>query len=434
MKMLQYLHRTNLFIVFVVMLFMCSINIIKVEAQNKALNKHIIISLDNALSSKYETVLCDQNRIKQAIAKITVDLDLKEGDYYSFVNFGINEYAEDISQLARPIKDAQGKLIVWREFKSVEDMFAQGKSWYDMVLTQGINEINYMGRQFSLLTGAKAYSLSCIPKQKGKKMANKTYLVMITDDQYNGNNDQNTEFNTMYNTRMSKQEFLTHCRNVAKYYNFHFSHSVLIDHTLSAGYEAFLYEVIPSSSYALGTVVNYPANLGLCRVKGGYRLQFPFETVSNEFLIRCFGLHTITYKDGKRVRNIHYFYPQDKEASVLVPIDAVSDRLEVEMEGWILQNDSIYGGVLLSPNDPLFSRLHIRQVLTPTNEAKIYGLLPIPDGLWLFTDNCQTAIITWDIICLLVLIAVICFIAYLIFNRLTAYKPNNNIIRLRKYL
>ena len=432
--MLQYSHRTNLFSVFVVMLFMYSLNTIKAGAQNKILNKHVIISLDNALHPKYETVLCEQNRIQQAIAKIATDLDLKEGDYYSFVNVGINEYAENISQLARPIKDAKGKFIVWREFKSVKDMFAQGKSWYDMVLTQGINEISYMGRQFSLLTGAKAYSLSCIPKQGEEKMANKTYLVMITDDQYNGNNDQNTEFNMMYNTRMNKQEFLAHCRNVAKYYNFQFCYSVLINDTLEAKYEAFLYEVIPSSSYALGAVVNYPANLGLRRVKGGYRLQFPLETISNEFLIRCFGLHIITNQGGKRVRNTYYFYTKDKEVSVLVPTDDVmSDRLEVEIEGWIHQNDSIYGGVLLNPYDPLFSRLHTCQVLTLTNEAKIYGLLPIPDGLWLFTNNCQTAVLTWDIICLLVLIAVICFIAYLIFNRITAYKPNNNIIRLRKY-
>lgn len=429
--MVQYFHKI---VFFVLLFFLCSINAIKAIAQNEVLNKHVIIALDNALNPKYETVLCDQNRIKQAVAKIVVNLDLKEGDYYSFVNVGINEYSESINKLARPIKDAKGKLIVWREFKNVKDMFSQGKSWYDMVLTQGINEINYMGRQFSLLTGAKAYSLSCIPKQRGEKIANKTYLVMITDDQYNGNNNQNTEFNTMYNTRMSKQEFLTHCRNVAKYYNFQFSHSILIDSTLEARYEAFLYEVVPSSSYALGAVVNYPANLGLHRVKGGYRLQFPLETVSDEFLIKCLGVHIITSQSGKRVRRTHYFYPQDKEVSVLVPIDAVSDRLEVEIEGWIYQNDSIYGGVLLNPYDPLFSRLHTRQVLTLTNEAKIYGLLPIPDGLWLFTDDCQTAVITWDIICLLVFIAGICLIAYLIFNSITAYRPNNNIIRLRKYL
>lgn len=399
------------------------------------LNKHVIIALDNALHPTYEKVLCDQNKIQRAIAAITAELDLKEGDFYSFVNVGINEFSESISQLARPIKDAKGELIVWREFKGVKEMFEQGRSWYDMVLTQGINQINYMGRQFSLLTGSKAYSLTCTHRQGNKKTANKTYLVMVTDDHYNGNNNQNTEFNTMSNTRMSKQEFLAHCRNVAKYYNFQFSHSVPIDHMLhDAEYEAFLYEVLPSSSYALGTVINYPANLGLHRVKGGYRLQFPLKTISNEFLIKCFGLHIITNQGGKRVRNTHYFYPQDEEVSVLVPTDAVSERLEVEIEGWILQNDSIYGGVLLSPYDPLFSRLRTNQVLEITNEAKIYDILPIPDALWLFTDDCQTAVITWDIIFLLMFIAVICFIAYWIFNRITAYKPNNNSIRLRKYL
>ena len=90
-----------------------------------------------------------------------------------------------------------------------------------MIVSQGRD---YVGRgAFSLLTGAKAYALTTVPSKDGK-MVNRTYLLMVTDDNYNGNDDYNKEFSTLWyenpNCRLSKTAFTSHCKNVNLFYKF----------------------------------------------------------------------------------------------------------------------------------------------------------------------------------------------------------------------
>lgn len=426
MRNIRYKHNCGHYRILLLLMF--CLYTINVMAQYDTINKHVIIAFDNSLPTNYRNVLKSKVRIKNALTSLLSDLKLQKGDYYSLVNFGINECATSISKLARPILDSKGKTIAWREYKSMDDMFSQG-DWLNMVDTQGISEVSKGGSPFSLLTGAKAYSLTCLPKQNGRKMSNKTYLAMVTDDQYNGNNDQNTEFDQIPNTIMKKTEFLNNCYVVAQFYNIKYYGAVAIDSTMRPSYKAFLYEVVPSSSFSLGSVLDYPANLGLRRVKGGYRLRFVFKSVSDEYQLKRFKVSIVNHVGEKEIKT----YDTDGVAEIFIPNSKIlSDSLEVELQGWLLQNDEAYGGILLNPNDSHFSRLFVKQKIALKNEAKIYGLIPIPDSLWFFTDNWQTAVIVWDVIVLLMLIVVICFISYKLFNTITAYTPKNDKFEITK--
>lgn len=160
-------------------------------AQYDMINKHVIIAFDNSLPN--DTYIRNKARIKNALIALLSDVKLQKGDYYSLVNFGINESVASISKLARPILDYKGEIIAWREYESMDDILSQG-DWLNMVDTQDISDISKGGSPFSLLTGAKAYPLICLPKRNGRKMVNKTYHILVTDNQYNANNDQSTEF------------------------------------------------------------------------------------------------------------------------------------------------------------------------------------------------------------------------------------------------
>lgn len=403
------------------------------HAQYDTINKHIIIAFDNSFSyAPYRNALKDKQRIKSAISKLIVDMQLQKGDYYSLVNFGISAKADSISKLARPIVDRHGEKIVWREFESFDDIFAQN-NWLNMVDTQGISQINrsYDDSPFSLLTGAKAYSISCLPQQGEKKMACKTYLVMITDDLYNGNDDQNKEFDQMkqFGTRMSKTEFLNRCYEVAKYFNFRYNKSVVIDNSYATGdLQAILFEVVPTMSVSLNSVIDYPANMGLTRVNGGYRLKFDFQSVSDIHKLKRLVLGIID-SHGKRK---NYVYKGNGKVEIMLPMSDFQDSVVVEMSSWLLQVDGVYNGALLSPKDKEFQRLHVSLTHTLKNEVYLFGLWPIPDGMWSFTDDWHEAVIIWSLLSLLLVVILMwCFVRWLVRIN-TTYIPDNKKITIKR--
>lgn len=399
-------------------------------AQYDTINKHIIIAFDNALPDKYRNALRDKSRIKNAISKLTIDLQLQKGDYYSLVNFGISSNAPSISKLARPIMDSKGNEIVWRLFDNFDNMFAQN-SWMSMVDIQGISQIarSRDDSPFSLLTGAKAYSISCLSKRDEKKVACKTYLVMITDDHYNGNDDQNKEFDQMIGTRMSKTEFLNRCYNVAKSFNFRYNKAVVIDNSYATGdLQAILFEVVPAMSVSLNSVIDYPANMGLTRVNGGYRLKFDFKSVSDIHRLERLALRVID-KHGKRK---NYVYKGNGSVEIMLPMSDFQDSVVVEMSAWLLQMDGVYNGALLSPKDKEFQRLHVSLTHILKNEVTLAGFLAIPDCMWSFTDDWHEAVIVWSLVGLLLVVIFMWGVAHWLIRINTTYSPSNKKITIER--
>lgn len=400
------------------------------DSISNLLTKHVIIAIDDFILPQFRNNLFNGSLIKSKIGRALRDLGLRDGDYYSLVNFSISAYNDDINELVRPIKDYKGNELVWRPFKSTEDIFSQNK-WTNMIIVQGRD---YVGRgAFSLLTGAKAYSLSTVPS-KGGKMVNRTYLLMVTDDNYNGNDDYNKEFSTLWyenpNCRLSKTAFTNHCRDVNLFYKFLYNKKYNIASSGERSYDIHVYDVNPQSYVALPSVVNYPANLGLTQINGGYRLNFDFSAVSQDYIIQKMQVIYYDYKDKEHITE----FANDTTVIINIPNSDIGreDSLKILLRGWIQQNDKLYGGILLSPDDPLSHRLNVSIKLGLKNEAQLFGIIPIPSLLWSFTDNTNVAVTVWSVISILFLIFFMWWLVRkLIFDN-TTYRPNNNQIKIKR--
>ncbi len=396
----------------------------------KPLTKHVIIAFDDFVSPQFNKALLDGYIVKKNIKKALLALNLQEGDYYSLVNFGISAYDDDINNLVRPIRDSEGRMISWRSFTSIDDVFKQN-DWDDMIVVQGRNSVSKGA--FSLLTGAKAYSLTSLPNNDGKYV-NRTYLLMVTDDNYNGNDDYNKEFSTLKYVneycRLSKESFTKHCREVSMFYKFLYNTKYNIQRSGNNSYDVHVYDVNPQSQVALSSVVNYPANLGLTQINGGYRLKFNFSAASQDYVIKKF---QVVFYDRNGYEHITE-YTNDTTAVIDISDSEISseDSLKVLLRGWMLQNDTLYGGLLLSPDDPLLLRLNAPLKLELKNEATLFGVIPIPSILWFFTDNTQIAVIIWSVIAILLLIIYMWWIVRKMVYENTTYRPKNNQIVIKR--
>ena len=396
----------------------------------KSLSKHVIIAFDDFVLPQFSNALLDGYGVRENIRKALCDLGLKEGDYYSLVNFSISAYSDDINNLVRPIKDSEGNDVTWRSFLSVEDVFKQN-SWNEMIVVQGRNYVGWGA--FSLLTGAKAYSLTSLRKNDGHYV-NRTYLLMVTDDNYNGNDDYNKEFSTLWyenkNCKLSKDAFTKHCREVNLFYKFLYHSKYNIQKSGERSYDVHVYDVNPQSQVALPSVVNYPANLGLTQVNGGYRLKFNFSDASEDYITKRF---QVIYFD--RYGNEHITeYFSDTTAIIDIPSIEIGseDSLKVLLRGWMLQNDKLYGGLLLSPDDPLLQRLNVPLKLELKNEAILFGAIPIPSVLWFFTDSATIAVTTWSVIAILLLVLFMWWLVRKLVYENTTYRPDNNQIVIKR--
>lgn len=398
-------------------------------------NKHVIISFDTAIPD-FATELRNRSLMENSLQSVLNKIELTEDDYISLVNFGISQKSKNLRELSRSIKDKNGKPMTWLPYTTLSSILSMGKSWQNMIDEQGISYTARDQSAFSILTGSKAYTLlSQRNKAKDDKIAGETYLIMVTDDNYNGCDDINKEFSLMYAPYLSQNEFLEQCREVAKYYNFYYEKALSNEKISVKGnktYKAMVYKVLPSSNMALSSVVDYPANLGLKRVKGGYKLDFDFQCADGDYLIRKF---EVSYK-GKKGDKYADCYTYDSKAdkyednaqhiSLLIPHSHIQgNKLDVDMKVWLQQTDNIYGSAMLNPNSEDFSRLNVSTSLNIKNEAKALGYIPIPDIFWI-GNNVTTQVQIWNLIWVFVIIILLYLLYRHLVKKFSRYVPDNS--------
>ena len=110
----------------------------------------------------------------------------------------------------------------------------------------------------------------------------------------------------------------------------------------------------------------------------------------------------------------------------------VGDTICVKMS--LRFNDGLYDGVIISSENPRFKEgMTIKQAIKLQDEAKVMGLLPLSDFFWWwFPNDVFTAVMIWDLIFLLALIALIGYILYKLFVKINSYIPSNENIKIKK--
>ena len=403
--------------------------------QNRTDIHHVIICFDQ-LVDPYSNYLKFDIGIKGALKKVLFYKDslLREGDYYSILTYEEGNLDCTLTNFAQPSKRNSIELV-WQPYKGFGEMLSG--SWSD--IANGHSDV--LGQAYSLQTAAKSYCLARV--RNDEKFANRTFLIMITDDAYNGNDDYNKEFYSMIDVsgarmydrdKFDKLEalFIANCHRIASFYRFDYlpQYMAVIDDHGRNKYKVMVFEASPTSTFSLASVVDFPANLGLKRVRGGYMLDFNYQTTDSIYQINKFNV-SIVNRQGDVVEKCSKEKGDSHVSVKLYSNEVNNDFVEVSIAGWLRQMDGIYNGLEMSPSS--YSRLKTTLKLPLKAESKILGIVPLYDFMWWwFPNDIMTAVSIWNVVFILAFIGLIYWLIRLFIRRNAIYEPDNSEISMKK--
>lgn len=329
-------------------------------------------------------------------------------DYVSGVLYGIEDNAPTptgFSKLAKEPETAKNSYV-----ELLETLHSQIPS----------------GTFYSITSFAKPYSLMAL---KGKQSANRTFMVIITDGEYNGNDDYYGEASYVKNkfTEKGKKQFKREIKSVQTNYFCQF----IDQRNINGGYIQ-LYEFIPLQQYfALESVLNFPHDIVAERKKGKYQVKFPIIAIkNNDYKIERLVV-TVSNEESKNDVIYKEEVTPNKELIINIPNNKISNA-NIEVKAWVRLCDGIYENTILHPEGSKLqgaNGLSRKFNIKLEEDAKILGVLPLPDFLFylsFWTSSQSTAANSWAWILILIAIAVIVYILY----KSNIYKPDTKEIKI----
>lgn len=376
------------------------------QVDDKKENELLIVALD--VRSRVKTYW-SASSISNCISGILAKNNIKP-DNVSGVLYGIEEGA--------PTPTGFSKLKV--EPESI-------KNSYVGLLETLHSQIPY-GTFYSITSFAKPYSLMAL---KGKQNTNRTFMVIITDGVYNGNDDYYGEASYVKNrfTEEGKNQFKKEIKSVQTNYFCQF----IEQQPINGGYVQ-LYEFIPLQQYfALESVLSFPHDIVAERKKGEYQITFPIVGIQNDdYKIERL---VVTVSSGSGDVIFKEEVTPGKELIINIPNDklyGIVSSANIEVKAWVKLCDGIYNNTILHPEgsklqgaEGLYRRINIKL----EDDAKILGVIPLPDFLFylsFWTSSQTTAANSWAWILIFIAIAAVVYIIY----KSNIYKPDTTKIKI----
>jgi hypothetical protein len=402
------------------LLFICLVTACSIFCQvdDKKQTELLIVALD--IRSNVEGYW-STSRISNSVSNILSRNNVNP-DYVSGVLYGIKNGA--------PTPTGFSKLIV--EPQTANNRYAG--------LLETLHSHIPEGTFYSITSFAKPYSLMAL---NGKQNTNKTFMVIITDGIYNGNDDYYGEASYVKNqfTRDGKNQFKREIKSVQTNYFCQFIDQRSID----GGYIQ-LYEFIPLQQYfALESVLDFPHEIVAERKKGEYQVKFPITAIKNDDYKIERLVVTVSNEDSENESESEENEDEENECEIIfkdevtpdneliidIPNDKVSDA-KIEIKAWVKLCDGIYNNTILHPEGSKLQGaegLSRKFTIKLEDKAKILGILPLPDTLFdmsFWTSSQTTAANSWGWILILVAIAAVVYIIY----KSNIYKPNTKEIKI----
>ena len=272
------------------------------------------------------------------------------------------------------------------------------------------------------------------------------YLLDVNDEYFNGGDNYKKEFQDFQDAggHFSYDDFKNTLIKINQRYHFEYQKDIkiknhegrVVKNPSNYEYKFLLYEVTPNQT-TLNSVLNYPAYLGIHRVRGGYRIEFDYNNVTFDSLNPHSGykLHRLEIspmRNGKPIKTVAY---TEDAAHVRIDIDGddvSGDLLEVEMRVWLEPKDESYSGLIMNPYDENFKNLNVDLSLPLDNDPKIFGIIPLYDIFWWWwlPDDILYAVYIWDIILVFIVLVLVVYTSYRIYNSITRYNPKNEDIEI----
>ena len=392
----------------------------------KELRKHVIIALDQYPGAKGDAIrkaLPDASIMVPQIINV-LDSLISDSDYVSIVNYSIG--IED-----RSWDDFTTNTWSWEKY----ELFRL--SLYNMWGRISANHSN-VGDPFSLLQGGKYYSFHSLLNKNRENYSNKIFLLDVNDEYFNGGDNYKKEFQEFGGGiwhQFSYDDFKNTLIKINQCYHFEYQKDIpikrngIVVRNSQAKYKFILFEVTPNQT-TLNSVLNYPAYLGIHRVRGGYRIEFDYNNVTvysqNDSGYKLHRLEISPMRNGKPIKTVAYTEDADHVCIDIDGSDISGDSLKVDMRGWLEPIDDIYSGFIMNPYDEDFKNLTVNLCLPLNNDPKIFGIIPLYDIMWWWwPDDILYAVYIWDIIIVFIVLILVVYTSYRIYNSITRYNPKN---------
>lgn len=366
---------------------------------DKKAKNHVIIAVDNVVPH-YEYVLLNKDFMLRNIDDILLRNDdnlLSPGDYVSVVTFGLGADNYNYKNFVLPAI-LNDKPLVWNKFTSLYELFPD---WDSQVLNKPYGRIK--GKPYSMLSGSKPFIMRYLNSNDSTKTAERTFILLITDDHYNGNDDFHKEFDKYHGTGgCAPAEPFEHCVN--QYHSLFKDREIArkeISHQYEDSYKLILLEIIPSTIPSLNGILDIPASLNVRRVPGGYGIDFQAKSVDDFYQFRNLKVTVIPTKGKPFVKEAD----SEGNVSLKIPYGAVDPNdIRVNLDGEVLQKDGMYDGMVISPLNPNTPRMHASRSISVTDDGKIFGMR-MPDAMWWWSrGDIRQAAFIWEVIIVLLVI------------------------------
>lgn len=403
----------------------------KAPQWNERLSRHFIVAVDGAMP-KYTNELLKPSTKNYVENVLNNYFGYNEKDFLSLVTYQIDLSNPDFSRFAFVPVDNQSKKIAWKKQSKVD--FSLYGSW---AYIAAIQQSKFVGsNKASFQSAAKQYVLQAV-KQNSDIVANETYIIMLSDEKVNGVDDNyQLEWNnisTSHGSRIAyyKDEVFSFLKNTNQRFQFepvkiYGQYKHIFAHIAKEPFALVVYKVRPTTIPSIQSITNMPAQLPFKKVRGGYAFDIDMTSVNALYSISKIEL---LLNDKKKL-----YTSKGCKLTQTIKKEFLTEGDTATLKVWVDYKDGMYNGLDMNPYDEDYRKgLTITQSVIFKDDAKIFGKIAMPDFLWWFwADDVQAIVIFWDVIILLLVIMIVCFIAYRCFLSVTTYTPQNNAIKIRK--
>lgn len=380
-------------------------------------DKHLIVSID----LKSEITMYDReyavSKIKSVIPRMLRNNNITEG-YASIQFFSVNENASNLEEYVKNINDP------FTQFSDVNYVV-------DGLLESDFYQ--YHGNHYSVVTIAKPYSLLKFRDIASDKLIEKTYLILVTDYKYNGNDDFYGELKHVPRiSKDTKESIMNTIKDVQQNYFYKFIAEENISRYPRSGYIS-LFEVIPLQQYfSIESVVDFPHKITATRTKDGYKATFKINQLENPNYRFISSEAFLPVEGHDEIRSVKLNQDVIFDIPERLVEELGEDNISINFRTWVQLIDNVYNHTILSPDgDKLQGAdgLNRSIKIELEKDAEILGFIPLTDGLYnisFWTNNQNVAAATWGVIFILILLGIMIFIIW----RSTQYRSKNNDVKI----
>lgn len=397
---------------------------------------HYIIAFDQSVG-KYHSDYLSSSKTLGTLSLALKDAGfIEDSDYVSIVGYTMEMGQPSMQRFVRPYISSSGDTITWASLPN-GDLSSLFHNW-----PQGQPLLNPYGSPYgSMQSMAKPYIvMETKNSSKGGKLADKTILLLVSDEVVNGIDDNySQEWNNVstsqgadyYKFRELSQEVFGTMQGFNEEFKFvqiglGNDNKKRFPISSDGEYKVIPYEVVAADKPSIHSATDFPSSLPLRRVRGGFKMLVNSSSINEKY---CINAIKISDKGGKTLGS-----SSNGEMDFTISSDDIhtGDTLIVSLS--LAMKDGYYNGTLISENNPRYrDGMTSKQVVKIQDEAKVLGLMPLADAFWWwFPNDVFTAVMIWDLIILLAVIVIVGYILYRCFVRINAYKPSNDKLKITK--